>query len=192
MDGRGDPVSDTAGTPRGEPVEVLPVVVLTKSFPARPSSIPEIREFVRHCLTNSPLADPENREVSQTVFRALLDAAGPTGTIQISFRIFPEHVEVDVLHSHSGLAEEPVLALMGDVRLPQPTAPAKPTPASTPATFAEWMASVLRKEGLTHEAAARQLGVSVKTVSRWVGGETEPRLRDLRRIQERFGDHPLA
>ena len=41
------------------------------------------------------------------------------------------------------------------------------------------------------EAAARQLGVSVKTVSRWVGGATEPRLRDLRRIRELFRRHPL-
>jgi transcriptional regulator with XRE-family HTH domain len=54
------------------------------------------------------------------------------------------------------------------------------------------MSRVLRREGLTQEEAARQLGVSVKTVSRWVGGETEPRLRDLRRIQELFGDTPLS
>ena len=60
-----------------------------------------------------------------------------------------------------------------------------------PATFAEWMATSLRREGLTQEAAARQLGVSVKTVSRWVGGATEPRMRDLRRIQELFGEVPL-
>ncbi|WP_223198655.1 helix-turn-helix domain-containing protein [Solihabitans fulvus] len=126
----------------------------------------------------------------QTVFRALLDAAGPTGTIQISFRIFPEHVEVDVLHSHSGLPGEPTLAQLSGVR-PAP-ATAEPPQSPPPATFAAWMSEVLRKAGLTHEAAARQLGVSVKTVSRWVGGETEPRLRDLRRIQERFGDHPLS
>ena len=59
------------------------------------------------------------------------------------------------------------------------------------ATFADWMSSTLRREGLTHEAAARQLGVSVKTVGRWVGGETEPRMRDLRRIQELFGELPF-
>ena len=60
-----------------------------------------------------------------------------------------------------------------------------------PDTFAEWMSTALRREGLTQEAAARQLGVSVKTVSRWVGGATEPRMRDLRRIQEVFGQVPL-
>jgi DNA-binding XRE family transcriptional regulator len=163
-------------------------VVVSKTFPARPSSIPEIREFVRRCLAGSPLTEADNREVSQTVFRALLDAAGPTGTIQISFRIFPEHVEVDVLHSHPGLVEEPPLERMGDVPLPPPAAS---PPAEPPATFADWMSAVLRREGLTQEQAARQLGVSVKTVGRWIGGETEPRLRDLRRIREIFGDTPL-
>lgn len=173
----------------GEPVEVMPIVVLSQTFPARPSSIPEIREYVRRCLAESPLTESDNREVSQTVFRALLDAAGPAGTIQISVRIFPEHVEIDVLHSHPGLPDEPGLSQMGDIRLP---APAVQPATSAPGTFAEWMAQVLRREGLTHEEAARQLGVSMKTVSRWVGGETEPRLRDLRRIQETFGDTPLS
>jgi DNA-binding transcriptional regulator YiaG len=188
----------------GEPVEVLPVVVLSKTFPARPSSIPDIREFVKQCLADSPLTDEDNREVSQIVFRALLDAAGPTGTIQVSFRIFPEQVEVDVLHSHAGLPGEPTLAEMAQVRPTQPASPVQavtepvqavtePVQAVTePATFAEWMSEVLRQEGLTQEAAARQLGVSVKTVGRWVGGETQPRMRDLRRIQERFGEIPLA
>jgi hypothetical protein len=182
-------VTEPGQFPSGEPLEILPIVVLSKTFPARPSSIPEIREFVRRCLADSPLTAQDNGEVSQTVFRALLDAAGPTGTIQISFRIFPEHVEVDVLHSHSGLPDEPTLRQMGDVRLP---APAAEPPEETPRTFAAWMSRALRREGLTQEQAARQLGVSVKTVGRWVGGETEPRLRDLRRIQERFGDTPLS
>ena len=88
-----------------EPIEVVPVVVLSQTFPARPSWIPEIRDFVRRCLAESPLTDEGNRSVQETVFRALLDAAGPTGAIQVSFRIFPEHVEVDVLHSNQPPAE---------------------------------------------------------------------------------------
>ena len=172
-----------------DPLEVLPVVVLSKSFPARPSSIPEIREFVRISLADSPLTEEGNREVSQTVFRALLDAAGPTGTIQVSFRIFPEHVEVDVLRSHTGSPGEPTLAELRAVAAQ--SQPLRSGSAEPPATFAEWMADVLRREGLSQQAAARQLGVSVKTVSRWIGGETEPRLRDLRRIQERFGELPV-
>ena len=201
--------------PGAEPIEVVPVVVLSQVFPARPSSIPDIRDFVRRCLAESPLTDEGNREVGQTVFRALLDAAGPTGSIQVAFRIFPEHVEVDVLHSDrqiparvppaspgSGVAAPttptvrsgPALAEAASAIEPAEPAPAEPVALGAPGqpeTFAEWMSTALRREGLTQEAAARQLGVSVKTVSRWVGGATEPRMRDLRRIQEVFGQVPL-
>src|SRR3974390_2529574 len=80
-------------------VEVVPVVVLSQTFPARPSSIPDIRDFVRRCLAQSPLSEEDNREVGETVAQALLEAAGTTGAINVSFRIFPDHVEVDVLRS---------------------------------------------------------------------------------------------
>jgi DNA-binding XRE family transcriptional regulator len=229
--------------PGADPIEVVPVVVLSQVFPARPSSIPDIRDFVRRCLAESPLTDEGNREVGETVFRALLDAAGPTGSIQVAFRIFPEHVEVDVLHSDSlilarspaggpangagpgplgvrpspaagtAVPAPPAAAARAEPPTPAgradpapagpgpagPAVPTLPTPAEPvtlggpgqPSTFAEWMSTALRREGLTQEAAARQLGVSVKTVSRWVGGATEPRMRDLRRIQEVFGQVPL-
>jgi DNA-binding XRE family transcriptional regulator len=184
---------------RDGPIEVVPVVVLSQAFPARPSSIPDIRDFVRRCLAESPLTDEGNREVSETVFRALLDAAGPTGSIQVAFRIFPEHVEVDVLHSDSATqpplapASAPVPAATRLTGTGRPVAPATAFPGREgPANFAEWMSSALRREGLTQQDAARQLGVSVKTVSRWVGGATEPRMRDLRRIQELFGDVPMT
>jgi len=210
-------VSEPAHGNGPDPIEVVPVVVLSQVFPARPSSIPDIRDFVRRCLAESPLTDEGNREVGDTVFRALLDAAGPTGSIQVAFRIFPEHVEVDVLHSDNQILPAPGLtsappaaaaaatpaARAAPVAPPPPAAvtaaAAAPAPAGPvtlglpghPATFAEWMSTALRREGLTQEAAARQLGVSVKTVSRWVGGATEPRMRDLRRIQEVFGQVPL-
>src|SRR6185312_15838190 len=80
-------------------IEVVPVVVLSQTFPARPSSIPDVRDFVRRCLAQSPLTEEDNREVGETVAHALLEAAGPTGAINVSFRIFPDHVEVDVLRS---------------------------------------------------------------------------------------------
>jgi DNA-binding XRE family transcriptional regulator len=226
-------VAEPAEVTGVDPIEVVPVVVLSQVFPARPSSIPDIRVFVRRCLAESPLTDEGNREVGETVFRALLDAAGPTGSIQVAFRIFPEHVEVDVLHSDnqipanylgngSGPAKQTsrqmataaAAATVRDGAGPYAGDPAADradaispatgqAPAPTlaepvvlgqpgqPATFAEWMSTALRREGLTQEAAARQLGVSVKTVSRWVGGATEPRMRDLRRIQEVFGQVPL-
>ena len=196
--------------PSQDPIEVMPVVVLFQVFPARPSSIPDIRDFVRRCLAESPLTEEGNREVGETVFRALLDAAGPSGSIQVAFRIFPEHVEVDVLHSElqaTGLPPgRPPLRRPGRKRRrgpgfrPSPEQAALSAPGASfvrlgqdgqPSNFADWMSVALRREGLTQEAAARLLGVSVKTVSRWVGGATEPRLRDLRRIQEVFGEIPL-
>jgi len=242
-------VAEPVRGPGTDPIEVVPVVVLSQIFPARPSSIPDIRDFVRRCLAESPLTEEGAREVGETVFRALLDAAGPTGYIQVAFRIFPEHVEVDVLHSAMQIPAQLVRSIdpaisaappvpAGPAR-PAPAAPARPVPGSQaaraavaastgaangragagpgasgpgrpdadlagpaaaevagfpaahPATFAEWMSRTLRREGLSQEAAARQLGVSVKTVSRWVGGATEPRMRDLRRIQEVFGETPL-
>jgi hypothetical protein len=218
MDGADDTISDN--------IEVVPVVVISQTFPARPSSIPDIRDFVRRCLAGSPLSEDDNREVGETVSRALLEAAGPTGAISVSFRIFPDHVEVDVLRSGAtlsaggtgaggagvggaGLAAgmDPLTALLraGDEVPAQSGAGSGAGGApggngsgsdgsgvDSPESFAEWMAGVLRREGLTMEAAARQLGVSVKTVSRWVGGTTEPRLRDLRRIRELFGEIPFA
>jgi DNA-binding XRE family transcriptional regulator len=197
-------VTEPHGPPPGDHIEVLPVVVLSQTFPARPSSIPEIRDFVSRGLAESPLTEQENQQVRETVFRALLDAAGPTGTIQVSFRIYPEEVEVDVLRSDPRLGTQPSpRTLMASMplagRSAEPLRPAEQPVAATgepvavvaSATFAEWMSTVLRREGLTQEAAARQLGVSVKTVGRWVGGETEPRLRDLRRIQDLFGELPF-
>jgi DNA-binding XRE family transcriptional regulator len=208
-------VAEPVSGPSRDSIEVMPVVVLFQVFPARPSSIPDIRDFVRRCLAESPLTEEGNREVGDTVFRALLDAAGPSGSIQVAFRIFPEHVEVDVLHSElqpspagggpearpgagttAGSMGEPapVTAGAGNDR-PEMSAPGasfvRLGEDGEPASFADWMSVALRREGLTQEAAARLLGVSVKTVSRWVGGATEPRLRDLRRIQEVFGEIPL-
>ncbi len=201
------------------PIEVLPVVVVSQTFPARPSSIPDIRDFVRRCLDESPLTEEGNREVGETVYRALLDAAGVTGSIQVSFRIYPEHVEVDVLHSDAQVrAPQQGIPQPGKFRSagqPDPAASGPPSAAEEAtgraagsgqargepdagdrsgqdsASFAEWMQNALRREGLTQEQAARQLGVSVKTVSRWVGGATQPRMRDLARIRDRFGEVPL-
>jgi len=189
-------------------IEVVPVVVVSQTFPARPSSIPDIRDFVRRCLAQSPLSEDDNREVGETVSRALLEAAGPSGAINVSFRIFPDHVEVDVLRSGPNIGAATGLDALSSLLKADELAPAAGAgpgpgaagaravaadgaPADT-ASFAEWMAGVLRREGLTMEAAARQLGVSVKTVSRWVGGTTEPRLRDLRRIRELFGEIPFT
>jgi len=177
-----------------ENIEVVPVVVVSQTFPARPSSIPDIRDFVRRCLAQSPLSEEDNREVGATVAQALLDAAGPTGAINVSFRIFPDHVEVDVLRSGAQLGTTAGLdALTHFLKAEELTSgggQGMRAGDGDESSFADWMASVLRREGMTMEAAARQLGVSVKPVSRCVGVTTEPRLRDLRRIRELFGDIP--
>ncbi len=190
MDRADDAISDS--------IEVVPVVVVSQTFPARPSSIPDIRDFVRRCLAQSPLSEEDNREVGETVSRALLEAAGPSGAINVSFRIFPDHVEVDVLRSGTQFGAATGLDALSSLLkanelagAPGPAQAAGASAGNGPASFADWMAGVLRREGLTMEAAARQLGVSVKTVSRWVGGTTEPRLRDLRRIRELFGEIPF-
>jgi Helix-turn-helix len=212
---------DTAGDAISDNIEVVPVVVVSQTFPARPSSIPDIRDFVRRCLAQSPLSEQDTREVGETVSRALLDAAGPTGAISVSFRIFPDHVEVDVLKSGAQIGAAAGLDALSSLMrahqagvtsqqaatVAEPAATDRisgaPLAGGTPerqvavgtdeeASFADWMAGVLRREGLTMEAAAKQLGVSVKTVSRWVGGATEPRLRDLRRIRELFGEIPFT
>ncbi len=197
MDRPTDMISDS--------IEVVPVVVLSRTFPARPSSIPDIREFVKRCLAQSPLSEQDNREVGEVVAHALLEAAGPDGAINVSFRIFPDHVEVDVLRSGAQVGTPAGLDALASLLKSQAMGmEAAATGRDGPlggqnangsmadeAGFADWMAAALRREGMTMEVAARQLGVSVKTVSRWVGGSTEPRLRDLRRIRELFGDFPL-
>jgi hypothetical protein len=184
----------------GDNIEVVPVVVLSQTFPARPSSIPDIRDFVRRCLAQSPLSEEDNREVGETVAQALLEAAGPTGAINVSFRIFPDHVAVDVLRSGAAVSSpagiDALASLLKNRASDMEAAAtgrdgAAADNGSGDMAFADWMAGVLRREGMTMEVAAKQLGVSVKTVSRWVGGATEPRLRDLRRIRELFGDFPL-
>jgi Helix-turn-helix len=185
-----------------ENIEVVPVVVLSQTFPARPSSIPDVRDFVKRCLAQSPLSEEDNRQVGETVAHALLEAAGPSGAINVSFRIFPDHVEVDVLRSGAQVSTPAGIDALASLLKSQAAdmeaaatgrdgSAAGQNNGSDEMAFADWMASVLRREGMTMEVAARQLGVSVKTVSRWVGGATEPRLRDLRRIRELFGDFPL-
>jgi DNA-binding XRE family transcriptional regulator len=177
---RGDRVPDDADLAAGpaEAVVVDPVFVVTQMFPARPSSIPEIREFVLRYLRDAPLTPEGSQQVHHAVLSALLDAASPDGgQIQVCFRIFPEGVEVDVLRGPASAGS---------------TFPAVRRDRPEHRSFAEWLSGMLKREGLSQEAAARQLGVSVKTVSRWVGGETEPRLRELRRIHEVFGEAPLG
>src|SRR5438552_14104002 len=124
--------------PGDDRLEILPVVVVAQTFPARPSSIPEIRDFVNRCLAESPLSEQDSRAVARSVSAALLEAAGPTGTIQVSFRILPDHAEVDVLRSAPGTGPgftgRPATGMSGSG---VPPTPARPTTAArSPAGWA--------------------------------------------------------
>lgn len=57
-------------------------------------------------------------------------------------------------------------------------------------TFSQWFRALLAERRLSQEAAARRIGVSLKTVSRWLHGTTEPRLRELRRVRQAFDELP--
>ncbi len=125
-------------------VEVVPVVVLSQTFPARPSSIPDIRNFVRRCLSQSPLSEEDNREVGETVAHALLEAAGETGAINVSFRIFPDHVEVDVLRSGAQVGTpaglDALASLLKSQQHPEPAwpRPGRLTTSPTPGSPTGW------------------------------------------------------
>ncbi|GAA0938998.1 helix-turn-helix transcriptional regulator [Kribbella koreensis] len=151
---------------------VSPVVVVTHTFPARPGSLPDAERFVREALEPVELEPAENQALYRAITASLLAAAGPAdGVFDVTVRLFPDGVEVEVLHGAAsrrlstspGVAEEP---------------------------FAEWLTAVLRRQGLSQQAAAQRIGVSVRTVSRWLSGVTEPRLRDLRRVHAIFGSPP--
>lgn len=174
-----------------EGLEIIPLVVVAQAFPARPSSLPEIREFVRRRLTQSPLSEDDLRTLTERAAEVLLHAAGQGGTLQVSLRIFPEYAEVDVLYSDADLGNGTgLVASAPAARTPAPVEEQRAAPPA-PLSFGAWLADALRRDGLTMEATATLLGVSAKTVSRWISGTTQPRLRDLARIRELFGDPPF-
>lgn len=158
------------GPPDETGVVVLPVVVVSQTFPARPSSLPDAHAFVRSALASADVRDIPHADITEAINAALLAAASPSiGSFVVVVRLFPDEAEIEVLSSAD---------------------PTPSLPAPIAGSFATWLTEVLRREGLSQEAAARQLGVSVRTVSRWVRGQTEPRLRDVRRISDVFGPVP--
>jgi DNA-binding XRE family transcriptional regulator len=170
-DKREPSVPDTAGFD----VVVSPVIVVSQTFDARPGSLPDAHVFVRQALAGATMEPADLRAIHTAIIDAMLTAASPSiGTFEVVIRLFPDDVEVEVLSS----------ADRADRAARVSEVPGEPT------SFADWFADTLRRQGLSQEAAARQLGVSVRTVSRWVRGTTEPRLRDVRRISEAFGPVP--
>lgn len=167
-----------AERPGADGLFVSPVIVLSREFPARPSSLPDAHQFVRQTLGSADAEPLPQAAVNEAINEALLAAARPdVGTFVIVIRLFPQDAEIEVLSS-------------ADTVLPSSRASSRAQPRPVAEPFAGWFADVLRREGLSQEAAARHLGVSVRTVSRWVRGQTEPRLRDVRRISDVFGPVP--
>ena len=58
--------------------------------------------------------------------------------------------------------------------------------------FVTWLGACLAREGLTQTEAARRVGVTSRTLNRWVLGQSEPTFRHLRRICEAFGPPPIC
>jgi DNA-binding XRE family transcriptional regulator len=108
------------------------------------------------------------RDFLEERLQAALRPAGPVrdqdvpSSLHLSIRVLPDHIQVTV----------------GD--------------QARDVGFREWLAAALHGASMSQETAARRLGVSLKTVNRWLRGHSEPRMRELRRVREVFGDPPLS
>ena len=138
---------------------------ISRPFPLTSADIREIRAFVgQHLGPARDLPDPRAVGDLAAEAAALAERSAPQAS-RLTLRVFADHVEISLG------AEKPV---------------------RDGVKFATWLADTLRREGLSQEAAARRIGVSLKTVNRWVRGHNEPRLKELRRVGEVFGDPPLG
>jgi DNA-binding XRE family transcriptional regulator len=137
---------------------------ISRPFPLTSADIREIRAFVGQHLGLAPdLPDP--RAVADLAADAAAIAERRDPSTRLTLRVFADHVEISLG------AEKP---------------------ARESVKFATWLADSLRREGLSQEAAARRIGVSLKTVNRWIRGHNEPRLKELRRVGDVFGEPPLG
>jgi transcriptional regulator with XRE-family HTH domain len=57
-------------------------------------------------------------------------------------------------------------------------------------SFPTWFRQIIGEHGYSQEGASRALGMSVKTIQRWLNGSREPDYRSLRKIREVFGETP--
>ena len=108
----------------------------------------------------------EHRNIDAATERLVREILmGRDGDVRVRFRVRGDAVSMEVLDDETPLAAEHV-------------------------SFATWMSDLIHSRRMSQEAMARLLGVSLKTVNRWVNGRTEPRMRELRRIQDAFGVAP--
>ena len=134
-----------------------------------------VRGFAREQATESGMSPDQREQVAAAVEQAFASAlASPASRpLEVRLLVTDGRVEVEFLPAPQA----------GD-RAPQQIGWSE--------SFSDWLAGELRERGLSQEAAARRIGVSLKTVSRWVRGETEPRYRELALIQRALGDQPIT
>jgi hypothetical protein len=139
---------------------------ISRSLPLSSNSVRDIRRFLDDHLEDPPHAG-EVAAIADLAAESAVRAGGSAATVRVTLRIHQDHVEVSV--SRAGA----------------------PAGSREPVRFGVWLAAALRREGISQEAAARRIGVSLKTVNRWVRGHNEPRLREFRQVREVFGEPPL-
>ena len=61
-----------------------------------------------------------------------------------------------------------------------------------PPEFPHWLAERLRATDLSQSEAARRIGVTFRTLNRWVNGQSEPKLSQLRQICRVLGPPPVC
>jgi hypothetical protein len=146
---------------RGDGATADAVIELAWTMPARSVSPQEIQRLI--------VRDGE------AMLQALLHQAGPHGLVQISVRVAHQAAQ------GRGVGADATVATVAALPVPERAAHQ---------SFSQWLSAALQRHRLTQEAAALQLGVSVRTVSRWITGATQPGLQHLRRIEEAFGSPP--
>ena len=114
-------------------------------------------------IGREPKASPVQAGLAR--FRSPDDGGRP---VDIHIRLDATELEVEVLSNGGGAAAT----------------------AADGQDFRTWLLTRLHDVGLSQESAARRIGVSARTVGRWARGETQPRMRDLRRVREALGDLP--
>lgn len=128
--------------------------------------------IVRGELGSSGLSATQRERVAGAVADLILMAGGSDSTIDLEFRL---SIASDRVHVRVGQRDR----LSGEPKDSRPT-------------FATWFQDLLKRRGMTQGAAAREIGVSLKTVNRWATGETEPRLRELSLLREALGELPAS
>jgi hypothetical protein len=144
------------------------ITPLRRSVSRAPSGYDEIRRFIVDKLPAESASAEEIAAATAATARAISDSG--LGEIRLIVTLREDRLEVEVRPVQPG------------------SKPGSVPPAE--GSFAAWLLGHLTARRLSHEAAARLIGVSVKTVSRWARGETEPRMRDLRRLDDAFGELP--